>query len=419
MHIHFGQRSGGKGLLFIPHAHIMHIAACQQQQACAQRLRPVRRRSKLVVRNVRDLRRRLAASIGAARICGRRRIRDGGEGLVIAFIRPVTAHDQGALMRPVPVAADRVTPQARVVDLVRSAVVPALVEADAACEQAQRPVGMLDQREAGARMHVRVHIYRPALPRSFLDVAVRAHQGSGDFPAPWAAPALGKHALRVGVLPAVRGAYFERICGRLGDAEADHAANRARSIEVAGAAADQLHAAQGKLRLLLPVDPPAHRIVHRDIVFGHQRAARRRRAKPAQADALRRRIRHQRTGAAEQLHARQLPQLVVHGYGGRALQCRLRKLPRDRGALQLAQGRAIRRNGHLLDGCGGSQLQGHGVDTVRPRLILSDNRSRLRKPFCFHGETAWGVARKHCTAIGIAGAQPSSRRVLDLRARDR
>ena len=57
----------GKTLLPVPHAHIAHIGAGQQQQARAQRLAPVRSRAQFVVGHEGKFRRSLSAAVGAGR----------------------------------------------------------------------------------------------------------------------------------------------------------------------------------------------------------------------------------------------------------------------------------------------------------------------------------------------------------------
>ena len=98
--------------------------------------------------------------------------------------------------------------------------------------------------------------------------------------------------------------------------DVDDAADGARSIEVAGAAADEFDGLDGELGLLLPVNPSAERVVERHIVFGDERAAGGGGTQAAQADALRGGIGDQRTGAAEELDAGKLAQLIVEGDGG-------------------------------------------------------------------------------------------------------
>ena len=114
----------------------------------------------------------------------------------------------------------------------------------------------------------------------------------------------------------------------------DHAADGARSVEVAGAAADELDVFDGELGLLLPVNPAAERVVERDIVFGDEGAAGGGGTEGAKADSLRSGIGDERAGAAKELDAGKLAQLVIEGDAGGGAQRLLGEKARGDGAFQ-------------------------------------------------------------------------------------
>ena len=75
-------------------------------------------------------------------------------------------------------------------------------------------------------------------------------------------------------------------------------------------------------------------------------------------------IGHQRTGAAEQLDAGKLAQLVVQGDGGRGAQRLLREQARGRRAFQSAQRGAIGGDGDLLSRRGRLEADGGRAESV-------------------------------------------------------
>ena len=132
----------------------------------------------------------------------------------------------------------------------------------------------------------------------------------------------------------------------------DDAANGARPVEIAGSAAHHFDIANGELRLLVPVDPSAQRIVERLIVFRDQSAAGGGGTEAAQADALRGGVGDQRTRSAVELHARKLAHLAVEGDGRGGAERGLREQARGGRALQLAERRAIGGDRNFLGACG-------------------------------------------------------------------
>ena len=98
--------------------------------------------------------------------------------------------------------------------------------------------------------------------------------------------------------------------------DVDDAAHSLGAVEVGGAAAHQLDGAHGLARDAVPIDPAPERIVERDAVLEHQRAAGSARAHAAQRDALRRGVRDAAARPAKQSEPGRLAQRIVEGQGG-------------------------------------------------------------------------------------------------------
>ena len=97
----------------------------------------------------------------------------------------------------------------------------------------------------------------------------------------------------------------------------DHAAERVRAIEIAGGAANDLDAVNGRERNTIPVDPAAERIVEGPAVGDDEGAAGPGAGDSTQRHALGRRIRDARRRASKQAEAGRVTQRVVDGTGGR------------------------------------------------------------------------------------------------------
>src|ERR1035438_4810705 len=122
-------------------------------------------------------------------------------------------------------------------------------------------------------MDVACDIDGPALPGSFLDVAVGSDNASGGQHAPWTTPGLETEGVVVGTFRTAAVLEFSKIGGGPRRYQIDDAADGARSIEIAGAATYQLNAFQRQLRLFLPANPTGEGIVEGHVVFGDQGAA--------------------------------------------------------------------------------------------------------------------------------------------------
>ena len=105
------------------------------------------------------------------------------------------------------------------------------------------------------------------------------------------------------------------VCGAARD-DVDDPAHGLRAVQVGGAAPDQIDSAHGLARDAVPVDPAPERIVERDAVLEHERAAGSARAHAAQRDALRGRVCHAAARPAKQGEPRDLAQGIVEGQGG-------------------------------------------------------------------------------------------------------
>ena len=158
-----------------------------------------------------------------------------------------------------------------------------------------------------------------------------------------------QQAVVVGAFATHCGTELDPVGRRAYGNHVDHAADGARSVEVADAAANKLNVADGELGLLLPVNPSAERIIERDIVLGNESAAGGSGTESAKADALRSGIGHERAGTAEKLDAGKLAQLVIEGEAGGGAQRLLSKQARSDRALQNAKRSAISGHGDLVD----------------------------------------------------------------------
>ena len=101
---------------------------------------------------------------------------------------------------------------------------------------------MLDQKNAILAMHIRGDVHRTALPRSLLDITVGADNAAARQQTPRAELGLETQTIVVGSFCAVAASQLGQIfCGPRRH-QADDAADSARSIEVAGAAAHHFDA---------------------------------------------------------------------------------------------------------------------------------------------------------------------------------
>ena len=218
-------------------------------------------------------------------------------------------------MRRLPIGASGVTDQPRLVGLVEGSVVARFVEASDARKQAQGSANALGQQHCVLAVDVAGDIDRAALRGRLLNVAVSSQQAARDEQAPGSVVRFGEQAVVVCSLAAIAGAEFSGVGrGAHGD-HADHAADGAGTVEIAGAAAHQFDAPKGQFGLLLPVNPSAYGVVQRDIVLGEQGAAGGGGTQAAQADSLRGGVCHQRTGTAEEFDTGKLAKLAVQSDG--------------------------------------------------------------------------------------------------------
>jgi hypothetical protein len=269
-----GERgSSAVGLLAIPDAEVVGVGACEKQKSSAEGLAPVRGRAELVIGNLREAGGDFAAAVRASGYAEVGQVGDAREGLVEAFVCAIKTQRECALSRGVPVGPGRVTPKARAVLLIGSPVVAVFVEARAAQKQAQRAELAIGEEQAILAVDVGGLIDGAALDGCFLDVAVGSERACAKEQSPGAVEGLGHRIVVPGLLAAIAGTELGGVgCGRERD-HVDHAADSARTIEVACAAADQLNLADGERRQLLPVNPAAEGIVEGHVVVSDQGAA--------------------------------------------------------------------------------------------------------------------------------------------------
>ncbi len=245
-------------------------------------------------------------------------------------------------------------------------------------------------------MHVGSSIDRTALRWGFLDVSIGAQRTACGKQTPGAMFCFSEQTGIESGFVAVTCPQLGTIGRGAGRDDVDDAADGARSIQVAGTAADDFDAVNGELGLLLPMNPSADGVVEGHVVFSDQRAAGGGGTQAAQADALRGGIGHQRTGAAEQLDAGKLAQLIVHGDCGRIGERGLSEQARGCRAFQRAERRAIGGDGYLL-GCGG-EIE---VDD----LVLCQADCLLREPGRRNKNLA-GIKALHIHLAGTIAASP-------------
>ena len=110
---------------------------------------------------------------------------------------------------------------------------------------------------------------------------------------------------------------LERPAGRTARHDVDDAAHGVVAVQARARSVHDLDAVHALERHAGPVHPPAERIVERDAVDEHQRAAHAARPDPAQRHALRGRMRGEAAGAPEQAEGRDLPEHIVGDDGRR------------------------------------------------------------------------------------------------------
>ena len=241
-----------------------------------------------------------------------------------------------------------------------------LIEAGPADEELEVAEVAAGEDECVLAVNVAGNVDRAALGWRFLNVAVGTDEAAGGEKTPWPMMSRCQQAVVVGAFAAHCGTELDPVGRRAYGNHVDHAADGARSVEVADAAANKLDVADGELGLLLPVNPSAERIVERHIVLGDEGAAGGGGTESAKADALRSGIGDERAGTAEKLDAGKLAQLVIEGEAGGGAQRLLSKQARSDRALQNAKRSAIRGDGDLVDSSLSAQAwrSGAGWDAV-------------------------------------------------------
>ena len=268
MVVKVGQRGRRSvGLLVVPDAQIMGICACHQHYA-AQGLRPMSHRAQFVLRRMREARRILAAPIGTIGICSRGGVCDAGKHLPEVLGRAVEPHAQHSVVRTLPVASRRISPQPGGVGLVGRSIVARIVETGATDKKPERPLHVLRQYHAVLAVHIAGQIHGAALKRSLLDVSVGAQHAPGRQQSPWPSLGLQQQAVVVRSFRAIAAPQLGRVAAWPRLHHVYHAANGARSVQVARASAHHFDALDLQLRYRLPMNPSGKRIVQRHIVFG-------------------------------------------------------------------------------------------------------------------------------------------------------
>ncbi len=127
--------------------------------------------------------------------------------------------------------------------------------------------------------------------------------------------------MRGGVLAAADGRGVEARGGGAGGDDVDDAAEGAGAVEVGASAGGDGDGVDGFGGDFVPVDPAAEGIVHGDVIFEHEGAADGGGAEAAERDALAGGVLDARAGAAEELEAGLLAELVVERDGGVGVEC--------------------------------------------------------------------------------------------------
>ena len=184
----------------------------------------------------------------------------------------------------------------------------------AASEDPQRAAGVFADEDAVLAVDVGVDVDRAALVGRFLDEAVGAEGASGGKHAPWAVFGLGECADVVGAFAAVAGADLCEVAGGAGGDEVEHAADGAVDRRDRWRLRGRVRPIGWPARAAPPSESSRRMASLRGTSSSSDEgAAGGSRAKSADADALRRGIGDERTGAAEELYAGKLAELVVHG----------------------------------------------------------------------------------------------------------
>ena len=159
----------------------------------------------------------------------------------------------------------------------------------------------------------------------------------------------------------------------------------------------------GELGPFLPVDPATDGVVQRNVVLGHQGAAGGGGSQAAQANALRRGVGDERTGAAEKLDAGKLAHLIVEGDGGGGLEGFRGKLASDGRTLQVAERGAIGCHGDLFRCAGWGETKGRvcrrALHPAARKTGPPRERGRAHGTTIRAGRRRWsgpGRCRRHC-----------------------
>jgi hypothetical protein len=232
------------------------------------------------------------------------------------------------------IRAGRITPKPRSVGLVGCSVVARFIESAAAHKQSKRSAVALGQKHAILAVNVAGNIHRPTHGWSLLDISIRAQYANACQRSPRPIFALQEQAVVIGALCAVTRSQLRLVQAGTYRDHTDHAADGARSIEVACPSAHQFNALHCQFRLLQPVNCSGKRVAQRHIVFSQQCAAGRRRAQGAQAHSLRGGVSHHRAQPTEEFKAGQLPQLSIQSYGCHSVECVLSKQACRNGAVE-------------------------------------------------------------------------------------
>ena len=265
---------------------------------------------------------------------------------------------------------------ARVVDLADFAVA-AIFREIAAAHERPHAVGraVVQFRVHVAELHGRVVVDEAGLARRHNRKAVRVEHAAVGRDADLAPDIAAEQVDLRAVVVAVLRLEFNRPPRRPVADDVDDAAHRVVPVEARTRSIYDFDPVGALERHARPVHPAAERVVERDVVHQHQRAADAARADAAQRDALRRRMRRQAAGAPEQAERRNLPQHIVGHNRRRVLDVVRAEDVHACGNVAEPLLRLRRGDGHLFEQCRGHERDGQVGPARRGERLLVDGEA--------------------------------------------
>src|SRR6185312_6667614 len=227
-------------------------------------------------------------NLGASQVLAVAVGRDCRKRLMQALTSDVGMQLEGTDLMRIPVSTQVKFANGGAVGLQRGAVVPRFAEQRSPNKNTAAIAKLASQGEVAAgvpRIHGRVH--RAPQVGGNGNVAVGAEELRGQADGPRSQFFAGGQRKIGGVLIPVGGFERNQVAVNRRAKNIDDSAERVGTVEMRGAAAGDLDAANADARHPVPIHPPAEGIIHREAVTEHQGAAGTAGAQTAQGDALR------------------------------------------------------------------------------------------------------------------------------------